>query len=97
MIIEADRVFMTERELRELREYSTSLPTGTTPGKRWRRAVRPWFDEPNDEWRMGEYGQPFPEGHKYFGEIPIYWRQIIVTDVPRRWPRTVHVDRKRLR
>lgn len=97
MIIEHDRAFMTARELRSLLEYSTSLPSGTTAGKRWRRAVWPWRNKPNDEWRLGEYGVPFPEGHKYHGEIPIIWRQIIVTDVPRKWPAGVAVLCRRLR
>ncbi len=33
------RLPMTERELNSLGEYSASLPTGQTPGKRWKKHV----------------------------------------------------------
>lgn len=33
------RLPMTQRELDELGEYSASLPTGQTPGKRWKCEV----------------------------------------------------------
>ena len=85
------RVFMTTRALESLLEYSTTLPTGTTEGKRWRRAVRPWFNRPSDEWHLGEFGTPYPEGHEYHGQIPIHWFEIVVTDAPRCWPRHVLV------
>lgn len=87
----AEAIELSLREFEALPEYSTTLPTGTTPGKRWRRAVRPWRDSPSDDWRMGEYGQPYPEGHRYHGEIPIFWRDIIVRGLPPQWPRSVRV------
>ena len=67
----ARTVRLTRREFEALPEYSTTFPTGTTLGKRWRRNVnalrRPCcshlhiFDgtrEPDfrgPEWWMGEY------------------------------------------
>jgi len=87
-------VVMTVRELRELPEYSTSLPTGTTPGKRWRRARRPWLHADNDEWLLREFGQPYPEGHEYHGDIPIQWKPILVLGVARKWPAGVICRRR---
>ena len=79
-------VRMTRREFDALLEYSTSLPTGTTPGKQWKRAVRPWMNKPHDEWRLGQYGEPYPEGHEHHGQIPIFWFHISVEGVPPRFP-----------
>jgi len=52
-----------------LREYSTSLPTGTTHGKQWRRRCPP-FGEPH-EWWIGEYGTEAE------GSVPIAWRRLL--------------------
>lgn len=56
---------LTDREFFALPEYSTSLPTGTTPGKRWRR-----LDGAHDRafiarggkprWQVGEYDPTAP-------------------------------------
>ncbi|MCK0533427.1 hypothetical protein [Sphingobium agri] len=92
----AEPAFLTVKQLRSLPEYSTSLPTGTAPGKQWRRAARPWHTTPSADWWLGEYGEPYPEGHEHHGQIPIYWRQIVVTDAPREWPRHVRVPLRML-
>lgn len=92
----ADRAFLTTAQLRALPEYSTTLPTGQTPGKQWRRAQRPWHNRASDEWWLGQYGEPYPEGHKHHGQIPIYWKQIVVTDAPRLWPCHVRVPLRML-
>lgn len=44
-------------ELRELPEYSCSLPTGTTIGKRWGRQLHHGSRVPTEtrEWQLGEY------------------------------------------
>lgn len=47
---------ISRSELAALPEYSCSIPTGTTIGKRWRRnvqAYRPRVAEP--EWMLGEF------------------------------------------
>lgn len=57
-----DETVISREELAKLLEYSTSLPTGTTIGKRWRRdvhAVKRFHgvvpcDTPQ-EWMIGEY------------------------------------------
>lgn len=85
---EATPIRMTRRALLALPEYTTSIPTGTTPGKRWRRNV--YWD--GSEWWQGRYGKPYPEGQEFFGEIPIYWRRIIVQGEPPRWPSSVRVS-----
>lgn len=51
-----DTITLTQEEFDKLREYSCSLPTGTTIGKRWKRnqnAFAPGDNEP--DWWMGEY------------------------------------------
>lgn len=78
---------MTRRAFEALPEYTTTIPTGTTPGKRWRRNV--YWD--GSEWWQGRYGKPFPPGHEHFGEIPIFWRRIIIQGAETRWPRDVYV------
>lgn len=88
-------IFITTAQLLALPEYSMSLPTGTVAGKRWRRADRPQFNQPNDPWNMGEYGEPYPEGHQHHGSIPIIWRHIIVTDAVPCWPRHIAVPSRR--
>lgn len=75
-LLDNGAVLMTQREVDDLLEYSTSLPTGTTPGKAWKKRVPPWAPKAKAEWRRGSYGKPYPEGHKYHGEIPIGWRSI---------------------
>lgn len=77
---------LTVSELHDLPEYSMSLPTGTTEGKRWRCARRWWRNADSDEWLLGEYGTPYPEGHEFHGDIPISWTPILVTNVARTWP-----------
>jgi hypothetical protein len=57
-------VELTQRELDELLEYSCSLPTGKTIGKRWKRNILAYNPNPaahaegaiiGPEWVMGEY------------------------------------------
>lgn len=57
--------------LASLLEYSTTLPTGTTPGKRWRcdvQARKRLGLEP--EWVIGEY---FVDAYTPPGQISIRW------------------------
>jgi hypothetical protein len=84
-------VAMTRREFEALPNYSGSLPTGTTPGKSWRRAVRYGYQRPTDQWRRGTYGKPYPEGHPHAGQIPIIWQDIVIKDQGRVFPRNVNV------
>lgn len=57
-------VRLTEGEFNDLPNYSCSLPTGTTIGKRWKRR-EPYEDGPPGTvhlWYMGEYVEhPDPE------------------------------------
>lgn len=58
-----EETVISRKELFDLGEYSCSLPTGTTIGKRWRRDVhayrrRPdgtYFPDEIHEWKIGEY------------------------------------------
>ena len=81
---------LTKREFRELLDYSGSLPTGTTPGKRWRR-LDGVFDPDCEHpvWMVGEYDPTAPtskeiEAMKARGEKPptsikINWYRPIIT------------------
>lgn len=44
---------LTRREFEELPEYSTSIPTGKKPGKRWKRDLNTL--PPARKWMIGEY------------------------------------------
>lgn len=87
-------VFVTQADFNALLNYSGSLPTGTTPGKIWRRAAHYFHQEPNDEWFLGHYGQPYPDDHEFAGQIPITWKPLVIEGVPARWPRSVPVPRR---
>lgn len=91
MLLVNDAVLLTRREFSALREYSTTLPTGTTPGKAWKRR-QPFWAKPDDaDWLRGVFGKPYPEGHEYHGQIPIGWRRIRIAGTPSRWPADVRV------
>ncbi len=67
----ADTVSLSLAEFEALREYSCSLPTGTTIGKRWKRREPYNTTEVVKRWLMGEYVEcPEP------GRVGIVWRQI---------------------
>lgn len=90
-LLDNGTVLLTPREFRDLLEYSTTLPTGTTPGKVWKRRV-PWWAKPEDaQWMRGCFGVPYPEGHEHHGQIPIGWRPIRIQGQPPRWPANVKV------
>lgn len=57
-------------ELRDLPEYSCTIPTGATPGKRWRRATPYTSKEPY--WLIGEYvdiGSPDEIGIRWYWAV----------------------------
>lgn len=68
-----ETITLTQREFDELLEYSASLPTGTTVGKRWKRQV---FSGPHaGDWRMGEYVEdPDPD------MVGVKWRTITIEE-----------------
>lgn len=81
---------LTREALAAVPEYSTSLPTGTRPGKVWKRQDRRgwrWLDS----WTLGTYGEPYPEGYKHHGSIPINWFPIRVMGQPASFPREVRI------
>lgn len=80
--------YVTPGEFSELLEYSCSIPTGTTAGKRWKRDNN-WGGlvghDPaqGPDWYLGEY---FLDGTIPAGEIGIRWRRLVVGEKPRREP-----------
>ena len=62
------RLRLTQREFDCLPEYSTTVPTGTTIGKRWKRRSR-------EGWHVGEY---YDIGSKT--EVGIYWYDVDIVD-----------------
>ena len=78
--------YLTQTEFDELLEYSISIPTGTTIGKRWKRHIYTFkvkgkeFNAGyiphdgtfvSDEWWLGEYIEdPIPN------QVGIRWREI---------------------
>lgn len=68
--VDEKHALMTERDFKELKEYSITLPTGTYTGKMWKRRI-PWSGEPA-RWFLCWYGEI--EGT----EILIHNREIIL-------------------
>ncbi len=68
-------VTMTPEELKKLPEYSCSLPTGTTIGKRWRRRIPYYTNQPLQCWLVAEY-VPHPDPDL----TGIKWRQVVLVD-----------------
>ncbi len=67
-LIEVDDVgaYMTLREFDDLLDYSRSMPTGTTNGKRWKR-------EQAGGWLMGEYCEVDDPN-----KVGVKWREIFI-------------------
>lgn len=74
MRIEPDGAYMTKAEFDQLPEYSCTLPTGTTTGKKWKRRV-PYHVGPGikNDWRFGMFGRDLPNN-----QIEIIWRDIFI-------------------
>lgn len=79
--------FMTMAALDALPEYSCSLPTGTSKGKRWKRSDEYELRDRGQSgplcWWMGEYGDSFPDprGERFGHRVRITWRRILVVPV----------------
>ena len=68
MLVDDTHAVMEKREFDSLLTYSTSLPTGTVTGKRWKS------ERMDGVWLLGEYGRVLlPQGM-----IEIKWREILV-------------------
>lgn len=63
-------IALSKQEFDALPEYSCTLPTGTTVGKRWKLG---WpYHEPRTRWFLGEYAKSdLP------GMVDIVWREIV--------------------
>jgi hypothetical protein len=82
-----DEIYLTQKQLDELLEYSTSIPTGTTEGKQWKRHIFTFkmhgvphsagyipggITEYKESWLVGEYGKPIDN------KVPIKWRRVVM-------------------
>lgn len=85
-LLDNDALALTPAEFDALLEYSTTLPTGTTPGKAWKARKPFWAPAHRAEWWRGTYGLPYPEGHQHHGSVPIGWRRIVRLGQPAAFP-----------
>ncbi len=72
-------VEMTQEEFDELGEYSMSIPTGTTPGTRWKKnlnVIDPLRNRLPPVWIMGSYFDLGPESDK----VGIRWNAIQIVE-----------------
>ena len=67
------KVYLTQQEFDALYDYSCSIPTGTTIGKKWKR--RNDYHDASKGWMQGEYVPCEEEGR-----VGIDWREIVVGD-----------------
>lgn len=76
MVITPKGVMLSAAEFEALRNYSGSLPTGQTIGKRWRER-RPYMCGPGivNEYFMGEY-----VASRIPGKIGVEWTPILLPD-----------------
>jgi len=71
MILHDTLVMLTAAEFDELPEYSCSLPTGTTIGKKWKR--KKVYTDESKGWLMGEY---IPDADPKM--VRIRWREVVI-------------------
>jgi hypothetical protein len=71
-------VWLTQEEFDKMDEYSCSVPTGTTLGKRW-KCKRDYFDA-SKGWLMGEYTAIVPDsrGNRFSDRVLIQWSEISI-------------------
>lgn len=58
LVLDAKTALCDQEMFDSLYEYSCSLPTGTTVGKRWKRAKNTY--DGKDGWLLGEYVECYP-------------------------------------
>lgn len=76
-VAELDPLELTSFDFERLPEYSLTLPTGTIPGKRWRRDLH-WDGGPGGPlWVVGEFGAVSDDGER----IALKWYVPVVRDV----------------
>jgi hypothetical protein len=68
-------IMLSAREFESLLDYSRSLPTGQTVGKRWRREIYDTAPGSQATYVMGEYVESLVPG-----KIGIEWTPIILPD-----------------
>lgn len=81
VILEEDP--MTQQEFDALYEYSCSLPTGTTVGKKWKRNMN-WHTGQSADWVTCEY-VPDPDPKM----IGIKYRKPYIRPKPEPWKKSV--------
>jgi hypothetical protein len=69
-------IHLTCDQLKQLLEYSLSLPTGQTIGKRWKCNRFAHYRDREPDWWMGEYSHKFMENGREM--IKINWYKILI-------------------
>ena len=77
MELESDGAFMTLREFDGLLEYSSTLPTGQTLGKVWKKGTP--YMEPREQWWLGQFVK-----HSDPKLVGINWREIFIVTAARK-------------
>jgi hypothetical protein len=78
MLVDETHAVMTQREFDGLLEYSCSVPTGQSIGKRWK--VDRWFGSKlknGPRWWMGEYSRDFKDG-RGVEMVEMVFREILI-------------------
>lgn len=68
-----EKITLSESEFNKLADYSCTLPTGTTLGKRWK--CKKTYHDASQGWLMGEY-VPHPQNKP--NKVGIRWTEIEV-------------------
>lgn len=75
MLVDVSHAVMERRDFDKLPEYSCTLPTGTTIGKRWKRSEFFGSSKYPGRWFLGEYVP-----HDKPERVGIQWREILIVD-----------------
>jgi hypothetical protein len=69
---------LSKAEFDSLLEYSSTLPTGTTIGKKWKKRSPAFDDGKPADWYLGEYVEEKDESYRKKGYVGIIWKKIVV-------------------
>lgn len=73
LLLDGKTAVVDQEAFDALYDYSASLPTGTTIGKRWKR--RKNYHDESQGWILGEYAECSPPDPQ---QVRIIWRELEV-------------------